>query len=150
MPHSPPRISYLIGRLDRSLAATIGARIAEYGLTVNEYTALSILKASPGLSNAQMARRTLVRPQSMIQVTSSLERTGLITRERSAHHAKVLRAALTPAGRRVLAQCERAVSGLEESFLAELSVHERDVLRQQLVALSTVLEREGKAVSKSR
>ena len=63
-----PRIGYVVGRLDRAIRREISALVAPFGLTVPKYTALSILRDRPGLSNAQLARRTYVTPQSMNEV----------------------------------------------------------------------------------
>ena len=71
-----PRLSYVIGRLDRALRREIGALVAPFGLTVPKYTALSILRDRPGLSNAQMARRSYVTPQSMNEVLLALWHSG--------------------------------------------------------------------------
>ena len=85
-----PRIGYVIGRLDRALRREIGALVAPFGLTVPKYTALSILRDRPGLSNAQLARRTYVTPQSMNEVLIALEADGLIVRSPAANHGRVV------------------------------------------------------------
>ena len=90
-----PRISYVIGRLDRALRREIGALVAPHGLTVPQYTALSILRDRAGLSNAQLARRSYVTPQSMNEVIASLERDGLVARSPAANHGRVLETAVT-------------------------------------------------------
>jgi hypothetical protein len=59
VPSAEPRISYIIGRLeDRALSLAVEERVAEHGLTLLQYTALSVLRLRSGLSNAQLARRT--------------------------------------------------------------------------------------------
>ncbi|WP_435747350.1 MarR family winged helix-turn-helix transcriptional regulator [Microbacterium sp. PMB16] len=138
-----PRVSYAIGRLDRALTASMTVVLAENGITVAEFTALSILRDAPGLSNAQMARRTLVRPQSMIQVITSLERAGLIEREPSPHHSRVLKAAVTPLGRRVLKRCDKGVADLEARFLNGIAVDEQVSLRERLTECARLLSREA-------
>jgi DNA-binding MarR family transcriptional regulator len=77
---APPRISYVVGRLDRAISQKLEQAVAVHGVTLPQYTALSVLRRRSGLSNAQLARRTYVRPQSMMQVISTLEREGLIAR----------------------------------------------------------------------
>ena len=67
-----PRLSYLIGRLDRVLRRRLSAAVEPVGLTLPAYTALSVLRAQDGLSNAQLARRSLVTPQSMSEVLALL------------------------------------------------------------------------------
>jgi DNA-binding MarR family transcriptional regulator len=129
-----PRVSYVVGRLDRALSLAIGARVAPHGVTLGEYVALSLLSRQTGLSNAQLARRSLVRPQSMMEVIAALERKGLIEREPDANHRRILRARVTRRGRGVLAACDSATSALEDEMLADLDDGPRDELLRALVA----------------
>jgi DNA-binding MarR family transcriptional regulator len=128
-----PRLSYVIGRLDRALRREIGALVAPFGLTVPKYTALSVLRDRPGLSNAQMARRSYVTPQSMNEVLASLEADGLIVRAPAANHGRVVEVALSDRGHEVLAACDRAVTHMENAMLADLDDGERTQLREALV-----------------
>ena len=128
-----PRIGYVVGRLDRALRREISALVAPYGLTVSKYTALSILCEKPGLSNAQLARRTYVTPQSMNEVLSSLEAAGLIVRSPAANHGRVVEVALSPKGHEVLVSCDRAVGQMENTMLADLDDEGRRVLREMLL-----------------
>jgi DNA-binding MarR family transcriptional regulator len=124
-----PRIGYVVGRLDRAIRREIGALVAPFGLTVSKYTALSILRDRPGLSNAQLARRCYVTPQSMNEVLIALEADGLIVRSPAAHHGRVVEVTLSGRGREVLAACDRAVTHMENAMLADLD----DAGRQQLL-----------------
>jgi DNA-binding MarR family transcriptional regulator len=109
-----------VGRLDRALRREIGALVAPHGLTVPQYTALSILRDRAGLSNAQLARRSYVTPQSMNEVIAALERDGLVERSPAANHGRVLEMTVTKAGRDVLVRCDRAVTEMEDRMLADL------------------------------
>ncbi len=102
-----------------------GAR-APYGLTTLQYTTLSVLNrhGSP-LSNAQLARRAYMTPQAMSEVIDALAAKGLIRRSRHPNHGRLLPAALTPKGRRVLAECEREVDDMEAVMLGSLTGRER-------------------------
>lgn len=124
-----PRIGYVVGRLDRAIRREIGALVAPFGLTVPKYTALSILRDRPGLSNAQLARRCYVAPQSMNEVLSALQADGLIVRSPAANHGRVVEVTLSERGREVLVACDRAVSHMENAMLADLD----DAGRQQLL-----------------
>ena len=132
-PRVTPRIGYVVGRLDRALRREIAALVAPFGLTVPKYTALSILRDRPGLSNAQLARRTYVTPQSMNEVLIALEADGLITRSPAANHGRVVEVALSEKGRDVLKACDRAVSHMENAMLADLDDDRREELRVMLI-----------------
>ena len=123
-----PRLSYLVGRLDRALRLLIEDAVRPHGLTVPQYTALSVLQRQTGLSNAQLARRAMTTPQSMSEVIAALTKAGLIRREADPAHGRIMRTELTPAGQDVLARCEPLISEIESRMLAELSVGDRDRL----------------------
>jgi DNA-binding MarR family transcriptional regulator len=133
VPKPEPRISYIVGRLDRALSLMVEERVAEHGLTLPQYTALSVLRLRPGLSNAQLARRAFVRPQSMMQVVSRLEAAGLIERRPDASHGRILRTEITARGREVLAACDRSVTQMEKAMLAGMDAGQRAAFRDALL-----------------
>jgi DNA-binding MarR family transcriptional regulator len=133
VPDTVPRVSYVVARLDRALRREIDERVRPHGLTATTYTALSVLATGTGLSNAQLARRSYITPQSMNQLVAALEREGLIERIPDPAHRRILRARLTRKGRRVLAVCDAAVDEMEEQMLRDLPKRERERLRRQLI-----------------
>jgi DNA-binding MarR family transcriptional regulator len=135
-----PRIGYVVGRLDRAIRSEIRALVAPFGLTVPKYTALSILRDRPGLSNAQLARRTYVTPQSMNEVLLALEADGLIVRSPAANHRRVVEVTLSERGEQVLSACDRAVTHMENAMLADLDEAGR---KQLLEALTACVHRLG-------
>jgi DNA-binding MarR family transcriptional regulator len=137
-----PRLGYLIGRLERVLRRRLTAAIEPDGLTLPAYTALSVLRAQDGLSNAQLARRSLVTPQSMSEVLALLVELRYVRRRAEPGHGRVLRTELTAAGRRALERCDRAVDAVERELLSDLDADERADLRDALLRCSRALERE--------
>jgi DNA-binding MarR family transcriptional regulator len=128
-----PRVSYVVARLERAIRHAINERVREHGLTTLQYTTLSVLgRRRGGLSNAQLARRSYVRPQSMSDVIEALERAGLIERVPHPNHRRVLPATLTAKGRRVLAVCDDAVAEMEEEMMRDLSPTQRKALLEAL------------------
>lgn len=124
-----PRISYVIARLERAIRSAVNERVRVYGLTTLQYTTLSVLGArGQPLSNAQLARRAYMTPQSMIEVIDALERKGLIRRDPHPSHRRVFPATVTAKGRRVLTACDAAVEEMEQEMLAELAGDERETL----------------------
>jgi DNA-binding MarR family transcriptional regulator len=133
-------VSYVVARLDRALRREIDEVVRPHGLTLARYTALSVIARRDGLSNAQLARRSYITPQSMSQVIAALETDGLIERQPDRAHRRILRATLTGKGRRVLASCDRAVDALEREMLSEVPTQERDAL---IVHLTSCVRRLG-------
>lgn len=121
-----PGVSYAVARLHQRLFAGITERVASYGLTTLQFTTLSVLsRHGAPLSTSQLARRAFMTPQSMSEVIHALERKGLIKRNPHPNHRRTLPATLTAKGRRVLAECEAAVSGFEDSMLVGFSEKNR-------------------------
>ncbi len=128
-----PRLSYVIGRLDHVLRRRIAELVEPHGLTVSQYTALSVMRSRPGLSNAQLARRALITPQSMNEVLAQLTALKLIRRQPDPNHGRAIRTDLTTAGERLLAACDRDVDALEEDLLAGMHISEVEQFHELLV-----------------
>ena len=139
-PDPEPRISYVVARLERALRVEINERVKPYGLTTLQYTTLSILDRGGELSNAQLARRAYMTPQSMSEVLEALEQKRLVARSPHPNHRRVFPAALTAKGRKVLAACDEAVDALEREMLRNLPPPRAASFRQSLLSAVRALE----------
>jgi len=128
-----PTLLYLVGRIDRVVRRAIGTVLKARGLSVNQYTTLSVLDRRSGLSNAQLARRALVSPQSMNEVLLALEQRGLVRRRAHPEHGRILQARLTAKGRSLLARCDAEVQQVEDRMVSGLSDEDRTALRKALL-----------------
>ena len=128
-----PTLSYLVGRAERVLRRAMNEVLAAHGVSLNQYTTLSVLERRGGLSNAQLARRALVSPQSMNEVLLSLEERGLVRRRAHPDHGRILQAQVTPKGRKLLRACETEVGDLEERMVSAISRADRQTFRAALV-----------------
>jgi DNA-binding MarR family transcriptional regulator len=137
-----PRLSYVIARLDRVLRRRLTAAVEPAGLTLPAYTALSVLRVQDGLSNAQLARRSLVTPQSMSEVLTLLVDQGYVRRRAEPGHGRIIRTELTKAGSRALERCDRAVDDVEQEILSDLDAEEATNLRHVLIRCGRALERD--------
>lgn len=129
-----PRVSYLIGRLHRTLRKALDESIHEHGLTAAQYAALSILAQQPGLSNAQLARRSFMSAQSANQTLHALHEAGFVRRKPDPDHGRISTTELTARGRTVLQACDRVVGATERTMLARLGSDERRQLTEGLKA----------------
>ena len=123
-----PRISYVIGRLDRALRRRLEQAVSQHGVTVSGYMALSILADRPGQSNAQLARRSFMSPQAMNEVLRRLDEDGLVARKVNPEHARVQLTTLTAHGRKVLLACDRAADLIEAEMFAGMPDATRDAI----------------------
>lgn len=143
---SDASLIYRIGRVDQGIRKEMRLRLAEWDVSVPEFTALAVLKRRPGLSNAQLARRSLVTPQSMNEILVKLEERELVRRQVDPDHARILRAVLTTEGQELLAVAEPVVVSIQDQLFAGISDADRQVLSDALGSAMTKL-RSGHARS---
>jgi DNA-binding MarR family transcriptional regulator len=126
------RVGYLIKRAQTVLHDAMADALRAHDLTVTQYAVLIALDEEPGLSNADLARRAFVTPQSMYAVLQELEKLQLVVRSPHPQHQRVLQAALTGAGQRTLASAAAAVDAVEEQMLSKLTGPARSKLASAL------------------
>lgn len=131
---APPALPYVISRVHQGVRRELSARLGEWDLSLPHFTTLSVLQRRPDLSNAQLARRSLVTPQSMIEIVSSLERRGLVTRTADPAHGRILRARLTADGNRILEAVAPAVQELQDEMLSDVPEEHRGILLSGMIS----------------
>jgi DNA-binding MarR family transcriptional regulator len=122
------RVGYLIKRAQMVLHDAMADALGSHDLTVTQFAVLTALDEEPGLSNADLARRAFVTPQSMHAVLQELERLQFVVRRPHPQHQRVLQAQLTEAGQRTLKAANSAVNAVEEQMLRPLSSPARSKL----------------------
>ena len=128
-----PSLPYVAARLDRVVRQQVDLAIRNLGVSVTQYTVLSLLARQPGLSSAQLARRAYVSPQSMNETLLTLETTDAVRRQPDPHHRRILRARLTAKGRRLVSKCDENVAAVESAMTAGMSKQEEKNLRDLMV-----------------
>lgn len=129
-----PRTSYLVARLDRLVRSQLADVLEPFDLSVPQYTLLSVIEHRPGLSNAQLARRSYITAQAMHQVVNGLEERGLIARRVSPDHGRIQLTELTDEGVAILKACDEEVTRLEERIFGSLGEEGEGRLRELLEA----------------
>jgi DNA-binding MarR family transcriptional regulator len=132
-PAVPVRLSYLAGQLDKILTRQLSEALASHGLTLPQYTALSVLHARARSSNAQLAQRSLITPQAASAVVKSMEANGWVTRVADPLNRRVGLLSLTKAGEQLLAQCDGAADRVEQSMLGEIDDQGSQILKDLLL-----------------
>jgi DNA-binding MarR family transcriptional regulator len=118
----------------------MGKVTARHGLTVAQYTVLSVLQGRGLLSNAQLARRSLVSPQAMNEIVEAMAAKRLVVRRPDPQHGRIVQIGLTGRGEAVLGKCDAAVHELEGEMLAGLNEAQRRQFQTLLRSCITTLE----------
>jgi DNA-binding MarR family transcriptional regulator len=137
MPRITESPKYLIKRAQSALHAALAPVLREHGVTIAQYAVLAVLDEEPGLSNADLARRAFLTPQTMNQTLRGLEEKHWVTRRPHPGHGRILQAGLTPDGRAALRACHQAADAIEDQMIAGLSPED---LRQLEAALRTCID----------
>jgi DNA-binding MarR family transcriptional regulator len=142
-PAKPMGLAYLVGRLDHVLNQRLRDSLAPIGLSVPQYTALSVFRAHGSLSNAQLATRTMISPQSANEMVKQMEGKGWIERSPDPAHGRIIQIGLTAAGEAVLREGDASVLEVEKIMFADLGQDERAQLHAQLRAAVRALSVHG-------
>jgi DNA-binding MarR family transcriptional regulator len=134
-PRTEEMSGYLIKRAQAALHVCLEEIVSPHGLGIPQYVVLSLLAETPGLANAELARRAFVTPQSMNEVLKQLESTGLVERRRNPANARILNAYLTRSGTRKWSALSSQVRKLEVRLLSGLPSDERQTLNRALLTI---------------
>jgi len=129
-----PSLLYVIKQLELVVRARLDDILRPAGITALQYTALTVLDRHDGLSPAQLARDSFVRPQSIADLVANLERRRLVHRTRNPLNRRELVVSLTDEGRQLLAQYAAAVEDLEGEITTALGSRKVEELRKHLDA----------------
>lgn len=122
------RIGYRLKVAVHAQRRLMDAALRDHGLTVPRYAALSNLADHPGASNADLARRSFVTPQTMTDILRALHRDGLVRRTPHPAHGRILQYSMTDAGERARQRADTAVMEIERRMLSHLSEDDRAAL----------------------
>ncbi len=109
-------IGFALKQAQQALRTRLDTELREIGLTTPQYAVLAFLEVEPGASNAALARRAFVTPQTMQAILVALERSNFIARTAHPQHGRVQTTELTASGRDAL----KAASGIVADAEARL------------------------------
>jgi len=123
------RVGYLLRQANQAFRAAAQADLAPLGLTFPQYSVLSVADAEPGLSGAELARDSMLTPQTTNEIITLLAAAGLLERRSDAGDKRLRRMAVTAAGRDLLSRARPAVHAVEQRMTSSLSAADQAALR---------------------
>jgi DNA-binding MarR family transcriptional regulator len=136
-------IAYLLRQAHGATRLTMERALADLGVTPPQFAVLTMLKAYPGLSGADLARVALLTPQTVGVIIRNLERDGAIRKTPHPVHGRLLQWTLTRRGGTLLDKCRRPVKALERRLLAGLSAKAQATVRRWLSDIAADLQQEA-------
>jgi DNA-binding MarR family transcriptional regulator len=132
-------LGYLLRQAQAATRLTLERALAELKVTPPQFAVLTMLKAYPGLSGADVARVALLTPQTVGVIVRNLERDGAIHKAPHPVHGRVLQWTLTRRGETLLEKCRRHVDAVERRLAAGLGAKAKATIRRWLAKIATDL-----------
>lgn len=110
-------ISHIFKTTEHELCRQIGMELEAVGLTLPQYVALSCLEEKGQATNADLARKSEVTPQTMIRIMQNLERDGFVLKVPNPEHGLKQDFALKPKAEKVLCDAHTLVMKVEAAML---------------------------------
>jgi DNA-binding MarR family transcriptional regulator len=132
-------LGYLLRQAHAASRLQMERALADLGVTPPQFVVLTMLKAYPGLSGADLARVALLTPQTVGVIIRNLERAGSIRKTPHPVHGRVLMWTLTKSGLVLIGNCRRRVLALERRLAAGLTVRTQLTVRRWLARIAADL-----------
>lgn len=136
-------LAYLLRQAQAATRLSLERTLAELGVTVPQFAVLTMLKAYPGLSGADLARVALLTPQTVGVIIRNLERDRAIRKTPHPVHGRVLQWTLTPRGMKLLTKCRKHALTLERRLAAGLTAREAATVRRWLSDVAVMFQHES-------
>jgi DNA-binding MarR family transcriptional regulator len=133
----------LLRRAQAAWRLTLERALADLGVTPPQVAVMTMLRAYPGLSGADLARLALLTPQTVGVIIRNLERSGTIRKTPHPVHGRVLQWSLTRRGGTLLDRCRRPVIALERRLMAGLNVRAQATVRRWLSKIAADLQQDS-------
>ena len=129
-------LAYLLRQAQAASRLTLERALAELGVTPPQFIVLTMLKAYPGLSGADLARVALLTPQTVGVIIRNLERDGAIRKAPHPVHGRMLQWTLTRRGADLLDRCRRHAQTIERRLAAGFSPTAQAIIRRWLAKIA--------------
>lgn len=126
-------LSYKLKQTQHKLRLQMDESLNLLELTTPQYAVLAQLELRPGISNADLARASFIKPQTMHGIVSNLEKRNLIKRKSDPEHGRVLSTQLTKKGLEVLRKAHIIIAKIEKSMTMSMNDKNRSLFEKLLV-----------------
>ncbi len=136
-------LAYLLRQAQAAARLTLERALDDLGVTPPQFAVLTMLRAYPGLSGADLARVALLTPQTVGVIIRNLERDGAIRKTPHPVHGRVLQWTLTRRGGTLLDKSRQRVVALERRLVAGLGAKPQATIRRWLSKIAADLQQDG-------
>jgi DNA-binding MarR family transcriptional regulator len=132
-------LAYLLRQAQAATRLAMERALADLGATPPQFVVLTMLRAYPGLSGADLARVAMLTPQTTGVIIRNLERDGAIRKTPHPVHGRVLQWTVTRRGAALLDKCRRHAQVIERRLVVGLSAKAQIAIRRWLAQIAADL-----------
>lgn len=126
-------LPYLVNRTGVRLAEAFSAELESFSITLPMWRVVAALDHKPRQRVGELAEMTSIEVSTLSRLLGSMERKGLVERERNYEDARTVTVDLTDLGERVTHQIIPLAKSYEELALSEFSAEEAAALKEMLI-----------------
>jgi DNA-binding MarR family transcriptional regulator len=131
----------LLRRIDKLMSAHVESRFASQDLSFMQWVALKVVRDGAAGNAGELARELAITTGATTRMIDVLERRGLLERDRCSADRRVVRLAVTDAGRDAVAELQRHVVEAWNEVLVDFEQADVDWMIANLMRLLAAAER---------
>ncbi len=126
---------FLLARLGMDMKAKAIARVEQAGFELYDYSVLAILAEGDRETQSAIAEALGLDASRLVALLDSLEKRGLVIRQRDPHDRRRHVVSITAEGKRIHARLRELTREVEAEFFAPLDPESRKLFHRQLIEL---------------
>lgn len=129
-------LTYLLRQANASVRLALDRALAKEEMTHPQQSVLTMIRAYEAISAADVARLTMLTPQTINGIVRALELRGAIRKEPDPVHGRILRLIVTEEGRALNKRCRALTAPIEATLQAKMRGNGEEAIRQWLVEVA--------------
>lgn len=125
-------ISYFLRSAEHEMTQKVDKVLKKLGLTSAQYAVLSLVEEEASLTNAELARRCSVTPQTMSRIMKNLERDGFVKKKSRDNNKLMFDFEMTGKGKKTICLAHEKVNEIEKELVKDLSAKQIQDLKKLL------------------
>ncbi|MDE2449554.1 MAG: MarR family transcriptional regulator [Gammaproteobacteria bacterium] len=126
-------LTYLLRQASASVRLALDRALAKEDMTYPQQSALTMIRAYEAVSAADLARLTMLTPQTINGIVRGLELRGAIRKEPDPANGRILRLIITEEGRALNRRCRVLTAPIQATLKAKMNANTEAAIRQWLV-----------------
>lgn len=133
-------ISHLIKNVENLLRNAIDADLGRLGLSLSQYSALSVLEVKKTMTNAEIARESHVTPQTMNKIMLALMKSKLVRKNSLEDNKLKIYYELTAKAEKLLCDAHAAVNKVEMRAIRGIGKKDFFIVQESMMVLEKNLK----------